>query len=435
MKVKNIFKIDYFVFFAVLALVIVGVLFIYSSGINSSGVLVSKEYIKQIIWGSIGLVFALIFTFFDYRRLYNTVIYIYIGFLFLLLYTLFFGKVVNGARSWIGFASLGIQPSEFAKIATILLLARHFEETKNRNDLKRVLVALFIVVLPAGLILLQPDLGTALVYIPILLGMSFIAGVRKTYLWYMLLFLVFFSVFTVLPFWHTYILHEKYPFLSLFSNFKTIFLVAGLSASIGLIGLFGYLKYKKKYFSHIVYYASILSGTTLFSFVARKVLKEYQIMRLIVFVDPQVDPRGSGWNIIQSTTAIGSGGLWGKGFLQGTQSHYRFLPQQSTDFIFSIFSEEWGFIGGIGIFVLFLIMLFRFLSLIRTTGDGFGANIVAGIASIIYFHFVINVGMTLGIMPITGIPLPFLSYGGSALWTFLIGIGFYFSIYVKRFDR
>jgi rod shape determining protein RodA len=179
----------------------------------------------------------------------------------------------------------------------------------------------------------------------------------------------------------------------------------------------------------------LIAVALIFSFASRSVLKDYQIMRLIVFLDPNVDPRGSGWNIIQSITAIGSGGTLGKGFLQGTQSHYRFLPQQSTDFIFSIFSEEWGFVGGVLVFSLYALICLRLLHTIKTTSDPFGAYICAGVASIIVFHFLINVGMAMGVMPITGIPLLFMSYGGSSLLAAMMGIGISLSVYTRRFEH
>ena len=169
------------------------------------------------------------------------------------------------------------------------------------------------------------------------------------------------------------------------------------------------------------------------SVAARMFLKDYQIMRLIVFIDPTVDPRGTGWNVIQSVTAVGSGGFTGKGFLRGTQSHYRYLPEQSTDFIFSIIAEEWGFIGSIVIFCLFLLILLRGLRIISYAKDNFGVFVAAGITGMIFFHVIINIGMAIGIMPITGIPLFFLSYGGSSLWTVLTGIGILMSIYTRRF--
>jgi rod shape determining protein RodA len=166
-----------------------------------------------------------------------------------------------------------------------------------------------------------------------------------------------------------------------------------------------------------------------------RVLKPYQIMRFIVFLDPQVDPQGAGWNLLQSVTAVGSGGLAGKGFLKGTQSHYQFLPQQSTDFIFSILAEEWGFLGGLLVFGLFLVILLRGVRIMYIARDDFGMHVAAGVVGMIFFHVVINIGMAMGIMPITGIPLFFLSYGGSSLWTALIGVGLLLDIYFRRYGH
>jgi rod shape determining protein RodA len=201
-----------------------------------------------------------------------------------------------------------------------------------------------------------------------------------------------------------------------------------------LLALVGFVRYKKKYFYWIAYGVVIIILSLGISYGAQKVLKPYQIMRLIVFLDPEIDPRGSGWNIIQSVTAIGSGGILGKGYLQGTQSHYRFLPQQSTDFIFSIYSEEWGFLGGIMVFSLFLLLILRLVRIMKTTSDPFGRYITAGLAGMYAFHFLINVGMTMGVMPITGIPLLFMSYGGSALITAMAGIGLALSVHIRRFQ-
>lgn len=156
-------------------------------------------------------------------------------------------------------------------------------------------------------------------------------------------------------------------------------------------------------------------------------------MRLIVFLDPSIDPRGSGWNILQSITAIGSGGLLGKGFLQGTQSHYRYLPQQSTDFIFSIIAEEWGFIGGFAVFSLYYFLLRRCSNLLKSARDSYAIYVVAGIMGMIFFHFLINAGMAMGIMPVTGIPLFFLSYGGASLWVIMIAMGLLLGISARRF--
>jgi rod shape determining protein RodA len=169
------------------------------------------------------------------------------------------------------------------------------------------------------------------------------------------------------------------------------------------------------------------------SIAARAVLKDYQLMRLIIFLDPYVDPRGAGWNIIQSTTAIGSGGVTGKGFLMGTQSRLNYLPQQSTDFIFSILAEEWGFIGAFGVMLAYLMILLRGIRILSFARDDFALLAGTGILAMIFFHFLVNVGMTMGMMPITGIPLMFLSQGGSSLWTAAMGVGILLNIYLRRY--
>jgi len=219
------------------------------------------------------------------------------------------------------------------------------------------------------------------------------------------------------------------------TNPRIIIITALFFIFIASVALFGYLKYKKKYFYWLVYTPSIVVISIVMSYVARSVLRNYQLMRLIVFLDPNVDPRGAGWNIIQSITAIGAGGLTGRGFLQGTQSHYRFLPEQSTDFIFSIYSEETGFIGGLVIFVLFLLICHRLFITMKTTTDPFAKYICAGLVGMFSFHFIVNIGMTMGIMPITGIPLLFMSYGGSSVLSSMICIGLVLSIFIRRYNR
>jgi rod shape determining protein RodA len=230
-------------------------------------------------------------------------------------------------------------------------------------------------------------------------------------------------------------MNNSMPSLMMLANSR--FVAAGCMTLLLItsIAWFGYARYQKRYFYWIRYCAGIFIVSLGGSFLAQKILRQYQIMRLIVFMDPNVDPRGFGWQIIQSVTAIGSGGAFGKGYLQGTQSHYRYLPEQSTDFIFSILSEEWGFAGGILVFTLFLLIFLRLTRIMQITSDSFGSYIVAGLAYMYAFHFIVNVGMTMGIMPITGIPLLFVSYGGSAVLSSMIGIGLAMSIYVRRFNR
>jgi len=436
MKARDLLEMDFSLLIAAILLTVFGVLFIYSSGITSTGVLVSTEYIRQIIWGIGGLVLAVTLALVNYRRIYDIAVYLYVGTLALLLYTCFFGRLVNGARAWLGIGVFGIQPSEFAKITTILFLARYLDGTRQ-GDFSRFVGACCIVFLPMGIILIQPDFGTALVFIPILLVMTFIAGISLRYVMFLGASIGLTSILMVLPLWQSYIRRgaSSLPSLAIISGSAFVgSAVLALSLILG-IALFGFLRYRKSYFYWIAYGAAIFIFALGASYVGHKVLKDYQIMRLIVFLNPNVDPRGSGWNIIQSITAIGSGGLMGKGYLQGTQSHYRFLPQQSTDFIFSIFTEEWGLLGGILVFALFLLICLRLARLIKTSADPFGAYIAAGLSATYSFHFLINVGMTMGIMPITGIPLLFMSYGGSALISAMAGIGLALSVYMRRYTH
>jgi rod shape determining protein RodA len=291
-----------------------------------------------------------------------------------------------------------------------------------------------IVLAPMLLILLQPDFGTSLVFIAILFVMLFISGIALRYIVFLFVTIGLSGLLLALPLWQTYIIGNAMPFLKILSNETFIIIAIGALAAVFFISVFGYIHDKKIYFYWIAYCVLILTLSLCISFAGQKVLKPYQIMRLIVFLDPDIDPRGSGWNIIQSITAIGSGGILGKGYLQGTQSHYRFLPQQSTDFIFSIYSEEWGFLGGMMVFLFFLLIAMRLVKIMKTTSDPFGCYIVAGLAGMYIFHFLVNVGMAMGIMPITGIPLLFMSYGGSALITAMTGIGLSLSIHIRRFQ-
>jgi rod shape determining protein RodA len=433
MRIRNFLEIDFFIFFAVMALVVIGILFIYSSGITSEGIQISTEYRRQIVWASVGLIIALFIAMQNYRRVYDLSLYFYLGSLILLLYTFIAGRVFNGSR-WLRIGSFGIQISEFSKITLILFLAWYLDSTRrNQRPFVRFIVSCAIALVPMLIVLIQPDLGTALVFIPILLGMAYVAGIHPRYIIFSGLFIIFSGLLLVLPLWQTYIMNNAFPALMMLVNTRFVAACALILALVTLISAFGLARYHKRYFYWVCYAGLLLIFSLSVSFIAHKVLKEYQIMRLIVFVDPNVDPQGSGWHIIQSVTAIGSGGVFGKGYLQGTQSHYRFLPEQSTDFIFSILSEEWGFIGGISVFALFLIVLFRLIRIMRLTSDFFASYIVAGLISMYAFHFVVNVGMTMGIMPITGIPLMFVSYGGSALIASMLGIGLASSIYVRRY--
>ncbi|WP_315600917.1 rod shape-determining protein RodA [Treponema socranskii] len=433
MKLKIIDAFDYILLVCVLVLTAAGIAFIYSSAINSDGVLVTNEYVKQTVWASIGIVLIVITALYDYR---NTTRYAYILYAALapvLLYTVIFGRHVNGANSWIGIGHFGIQPSEFGKIIFILFLAKYLSESAGEVPLKRFLIAAAIFALPVLLILAQPDLGTASVYIPVFLVMCFMAGIPLRYILFVFAVGMGTIFLTVLPVWNDVIAHRKIAVIGALTDIRLRLLLIAASLSIALIGIVvrRYLR-GQRYFYWISYGAFIATLSLFGSYGAGHVLKEYQISRLIVFLDPSVDPRGSGWNIIQSKIAIGAGGIFGRSFLHGTQSHYRFLPQQSTDFIFSILSEELGFIGGLIVFVLYGLIFFRTLKIMRNS-TGYGLYIAAGILGMFFFHFFVNIGMVMGIMPITGIPLLFLSYGGSSLLTAMVAVGLLMSINYHKY--
>ncbi|NLM00867.1 MAG: rod shape-determining protein RodA [Treponema sp.] len=435
MNTKNFAFFDYFIFTAVLLLVTIGIFFIYSSGINSEKVLVSNEYIKQIFFAVSGLFLMLGVSLFDYRKLRRFAPWLFVFLIVILLYTKLFGRYVNGARSWIGIGELGIQPSEFCKILFIIFLAWYLEKTRElTSQKKRFLTATLIFLVPVGLILLQPDLGTASVYIPIFLIMCYVAGVPIRYIMIIFIGGMLTIFFTVLPIWEADIYRKSVPIISLLTNMKLRLILILIFAIVSLLSLSGYIFFKAKYYYWICYVSCIITAALILSILAGKVLKPYQINRLIIFLNPETDPLGAGWNIRQSKTAIGAGGFWGQGFLKGTQSHYRYLPQQSNDFIFSILSEEWGFMGCILVFILYLVILIRGIIIIKNTNNNFGYYISAGITFMFFFHFIVNVGMVMGIMPITGIPLLFLSYGGSSLWTAMIAVGLLMSINFRRLE-
>jgi len=273
------------------------------------------------------------------------------------------------------------------------------------------------------------------VYVPVFLAMCFVAGVPLRYLGMVLIGGGLSLLFTVLPLWETNILKHQVPVLRILTETRFTLIALVSLGIITVLAMIGRIMFKAKYYYWIAYGTGLVTLALLGSLGASRVLKDYQIMRLIVFLDPNVDPLGSGWNIIQSITAIGSGGPFGMGFLKGTQSHYRFLPQQSTDFIFSILSEEWGFLGGFLVFSLYIVIIARGFVIIRKTENSFGMLIATGIVAMFFFHFIVNIGMVMGMMPITGIPLLFLSYGGSSLWTAMMAAGLLMSISMRRLDH
>ncbi len=422
-------RVDFPLLFVTVALIALGVLFIYSSNRASSASFRSAEHTRQILWAVLGgvlLVFTAVFDLSVFRR-YAFVAYVVI--IILLLLTLFFGRVVNGARRWIGIGNLGMQPSEFAKIVVILVLARVMDTySGSLHKLGHFMILLGIAAVPAALILVQPDLGTALAVVPVVFAMALVAGASLSHLVFFGTTGVLTIILAVLPAANQHLVEGNSAFLSVFGETGLMLLMVFVFLGVTLLCWVAKVVTGKQWFRWLSYGAGISASSLMGAMVIQRALRPFQVMRLIVFLNPNIDPRGAGWHTIQSLTAVGSGGLAGKGFLQGTQSQLQYLPQQSTDFIFSILAEELGFMGVLLVFALYGFLLFRGLVISLRARDTFSGLVAAGVVTLFAFQFFVNVGMTIGIMPITGIPLKLMSFGGSSLWSAMIAVGLLLNI-------
>lgn len=451
MKLKFLQKLDFILIGLSIILSVVGIMFIYSSQIDADGILKfygrSPEYLKQIFWLVAGLVIMITLNLLDYRKFERYAFIPYIVLSVLLIYLLIYARFnsnsdINGATSWIRIAGFSFQPSEFMKIALILFSARYLSRSTNQNNsvekgmgqLKRYIIAIAIMAFPTLLTLLQPDMGTASVYVALFFIMCFFAGIPTRYIVFLVAAAVLGIFMTVLPTWETEIYKKTVPVIHVLTNKKILILTIGALALLTIFGVVGRFFVKQKFYYWIAYVFGILTLAVLIYVAASKVLKPYQIQRLIIFLDPSIDAQNSGYHIIQSRIAIGSGSFLGRGFLKGTQSHLQYLPEQSTDFIFSIIAEESGFLGCFLILLTYLMILIRILLIMKKVSNPYGINICAGVFGMLAFHFVINVGMVMGIMPITGIPLPFLSYGGTSLVTNMAALGIVMSVNARRLD-
>lgn len=372
----------------------------------------SQRYGKQLLWIFTAVGLATVILLID-ERFFSTFGYIIYGLvLFLLIVVIFVGDETKGATSWFSIGGFKIQPSEFSKFATNLALAKYLSTINNKlKDFKTKLVAILIIGLPAVLILFQNDTGSALVYGAFILvlyreglsGNILIVGVATAFLF--VLTLIFQNETYNLPFdiniGGAALLISIMSFISLaliiINRKRKQLIIPILAILIGAVGVIKSVDY-----------------------VFTNVLEPHQSKRINVMLGIESDPKGAGYNVNQSLIAIGSGGFSGKGYLKGTQTKYDFVPEQSTDFIFCTIGEEWGFVGSFFVVVLFLALLLRILFLCSRQRSNFARIYGYGVASILFFHFTINIGMTIGLAPVIGIPLPFFSYGGSSLWAFTI---------------
>lgn len=399
-------KFDIVLFSAVVLLLIVGLTAIYSATINHPTA--NENFSKQLFFAIASIIFFFIIYFLHPRTFKYIAIPGYVLSIIFLVAVMFVGKTVYGAKSWLSFGGpIGFQPSEFAKIGMIFMLALFLSRDKtNINNFWNICLALMIGMFPVALILLEPDMGTSLVFMAIILVMLFWKGVSL-----FLIFTVVTPVFVVVAF-----MFGKIAFFGV--------LILILTALI-------FFK-KNFYLSAAVFLTNVGSGF-LFDYIY-KAMKPHQQKRIATFLDPNADPLGAGYNAIQAKVAIGSGGIFGKGFLQGNQTQLQYIPEQWTDFIFCVIGEEFGFLGSVFTIILFLIL---FLRLLRTASalrerNEFFSLVTIGILALMLFHFMINVGMTVGIMPVIGLPLPLLSYGGSSLLVNMFLIGFVANVYRNR---
>jgi rod shape determining protein RodA len=311
---------------------------------------------------------------------------------------------ISGARSWIRLGPIGFQPSEFAKLAVILIVARWAASLEAPpRDLKDLWIPCSLVSVPAALTLLQPDLGTTTVFVLLLAGLTFWAGAPVVIVFLMLSPLVSILLTFSLPLWSIYILAVGGLLFALNPARRTWVYVGVTNLFMGIVSLPLW---------------NSLAG--------------YQQRRLLVFLQPEIDPQGAGWNIIQSKVAIGSGGWLGKGFLEGSQKRLAFLPERHTDFIFSVLGEELGFLGVVVALLLFGLLLAEGVRVAERSPDAFGSTLAFGLVVLVASHVVINTAMTVGLMPITGLPLPFLSKGGSFLVVCFVAIGLWRVVWSER---
>lgn len=397
----NSLKLDWVFMLATLALMVCGVTLVYSATANEEVAFYDSFWFRQIIYFLGGIVLAVIIAFLKIDWIKRMTAPLYVTSLILLCVVLFFaGDVVKGAGRWIDLGFFKLQPSEFAKIAYLLTislwLSRH---PVSLFKIKTFVVPFFLFIVPFALVLKQPDLSTALVFIAVTFVAFFFAGLTLT------------DMFLLVS-----------PLLSvLFSHSQTVIFQALWGVLICVV-VFALVRRRLPKVLTIIFLATnILAGYA--SSMAWNMLEPHQQKRVNTFLDPMSDPLGDGYQVLQSLTAIGSGGLTGKGFGNGTQTNLAFLPEEHTDFIFSVLGEQFGFAGCAFILVLYAIFLWRATSTCKQFSDPFITLLVMGASTIFLFHIIVNIAMTIGLMPVTGLPLPFLSYGGSFALTCMVLVG------------
>jgi rod shape determining protein RodA len=388
------------------ALVFFGWLNIYAAVYNPENpieiISLSHNAGRQLIFICASFLLILIILFVDYK-VYDSFAYIFYGLIILVLIgTIFIATEIKGSRSWIKIGTFSFQPAEFSKVFTALALARYLStQNVNISRFRDAFVAGVMVFLPPVIIILQKETGSALTFAAFV-AVFYREGLPGIYpaLGIALAILFVFTLF-----------------------FPKLYIIVGILVLCGLFWYFFLKRYERtqqnmfRLIGVFVIASLFVFGTDFF---INKVLQPHQQKRIQVLVNPDSDPLGAGWNVTQSRIAISSGGVIGKGYLQGTQTKFDFVPEQSTDFIFCTVGEEWGFLGSLIVILIFAALLNRIINLAEKQRSKFARIYGYCVASILFFHLLVNIGMTIGLMPVIGIPLPFLSYGGSSLWSFTI---------------
>ncbi|MDY0217134.1 MAG: rod shape-determining protein RodA [Bacteroidales bacterium] len=365
---------------------------------------------KQFLWIMTSMAIALIILLID-AKFYTTFTWIFYGIsTILILLVIFIGTEVSGAKSWLGVGNMGIQPSEFAKITVAMALAKYIgESNRNMEQLKVQFVSLLLIFIPALIILFQNDTGSALVF-AVFLFVMYREGMPGTILWIGITFIIVFLMTLLFTHW----------------------IVISAIAVLTLFMWFFIRRYRKDVIRLILISLLLSSFSFGVDYIFDNVLQPHQKSRIEVLIGTETDLRGAGYNVNQSKIAIGSGGFYGKGFLKGTQTKFKFVPEQSTDFIFCTIGEEWGFIGSFLVVALYLFLLIRIILLSERQRSRYSRVYGYGIAGVLFTHFAVNIGMTLGLVPVIGIPLPYISYGGSSLIAFTIMLFIFIKLDMNR---
>lgn len=431
-ELKRLFVFDWRILISILFLMAAGAIAVYSSTYSPDSGKTSWIFLKYIFFSVVGLVIMCITMFINYTKLAEHRMSLYIPMLIVLILVLIpgVGTTINGSSSWL----FGMQPSEFGKIVMIIFLAGYLDQIGDKIKQKKYfLIAGIFISIPIGLVLMQPDLGTVLVYCFIVFVMLFVGGVPLRYIISLLSIGV---IGLSIPMFLEYkrmsddINNILFNFLS--QRLYIGYIAGGfLFISILLLTINFYMNNKYVELFSFTFFVLFLSMCAALTFDIG--LKTYQKERLLVFMNPELTRLSSGYNIIQSLIAVGNGGLFGEGFLNGSQSQLNFIPQQVNDFIFSNICEEWGFIGSALVVLAYATIFVRGITVAYFAKDRLGALIISGVIAMFLCHVFINIGMVVGMMPITGLTLPFVSSGGSSILTFSISIGLIFNVEARRY--